>query len=352
MGGAQYQAKILVENLISTNKFDIYYLARRVKSDFCPEGYEIVKIPGPNKVKPYRFFQTSFSLLKILKEIGPDIIYQQVGNAYTGISAYYAQKNRCKMIWRVSSDKSLTNDRIRFSSNIIYEWIDNVMMKYGIRNAGTIIVQTPHQGALLERNFYRKADAVIRNFHPHPEENIKKTSPIKVLWIANFKKLKQPEIFLKLAQDFGRRQDVQFIMIGAPAKGTTWFSRLEEEIGQISNLSYLGPLPQSEVNKLIAKSQVLVNTSQYEGFSNTFIQAWMRKVPVITLNINPDNIFKHHRIGYCAEGSYMKLLQYTDLLVSNRDLLQEMGEESMKYAFEFYSLKNIEKIVDIFTGWR
>ena len=32
----------------------------------------------------------------------------------------------------------------------------------------------------------------------------------------------------------------------------------------------------------------LVNTSDYEGFSNTFIQAWMRRVPIASLHVDPD----------------------------------------------------------------
>jgi glycosyltransferase involved in cell wall biosynthesis len=349
IGGAQYQAKLLVDHLVSTGEFKVYYLARRVNDNYIPDGYSIVKIPGPDIVQPYRFFKDTPALLNILGSIKPDVIYQQIGCAYTGIAAYYAKRNKCRMVWRVSSDMNLIRTLPRPSYNMIYESIDRAMMAYGIRNANSIIVQTPHQGKLLELNYRRKADAVIRNFHPYPVETSDKCLPIKILWVANFKKLKQPEIFIRLAQDMGGRDDVQFIMVGAGESGTKWFAKLEEKIKPINNLYYTGPLPQNDVNQLIAKSHILVNTSQYEGFSNTFIQAWMRKLPVITLNVNPDGIFNHNEIGFCADGDYSRLLSYTRYLACDHNRLQEMGNQAQQYAFDYYSLDNINQIVDILT---
>jgi glycosyltransferase involved in cell wall biosynthesis len=348
MGGAPYQAKILVDELVSTGNYDVFYLARRVNESFQPVGYEVVRIPGPEKVRPSRLFETTFSLLNVLKELAPDVIYQQVGNAYTGIAAYYAKHNDCKMIWRVSSDKSLEMPLPRLSRNVIYEGIDKVMMVYGIKNADAILVQTPLQGRMLLKNYKREADAVIRNFHPYPKEAIHKSRTKKILWIANLKKLKQPEIFVRLAKDLLDQSGVEFIMIGAPAI-SKWFSKLEEEIKLVDNLNFRGSLPQEDVNKLLAESHILVNTSLYEGFSNTFIQSWMREVPVITLNVNPDRIFDQHKIGFCADGEYSKLLYFTKRLINDPSLLSEAAQYSRQFAFEYHSLKNVDKIVEFLT---
>ena len=40
------------------------------------------------------------------------------------------------------------------------------------------------------------------------------------------------------------------------------------------------------------KSKILINTSSFEGFPNTFVQAWANGVPVISLKVDPDNIIK------------------------------------------------------------
>ena len=54
-------------------------------------------------------------------------------------------------------------------------------------------------------------------------------------------------------------------------------------------------LSQAEVNALLEHTDLLVNTSDYEGFSNTFIQAWMRRVPVVSLRVDPDRLLSPRR---------------------------------------------------------
>ena len=55
---------------------------------------------------------------------------------------------------------------------------------------------------MLKNNFGRECDIVVPNFCPKPKNIIKKKNPIKLVWIANFKKLKRPELFIKLAEKF------------------------------------------------------------------------------------------------------------------------------------------------------
>ena len=58
-----------------------------------------------------------------------------------------------------------------------------------------------------------------------PKNTIKKTLPTKIVWVANFKELKQPELFIYLAEKFLYSHKTKFIMIGKPASGA-WQAKL------------------------------------------------------------------------------------------------------------------------------
>lgn len=346
MGGSQYQAMILIQHLLLLDRYDIYYLARRVKKDFNPVGYRIVKISDPRWYHRYGSFPDSFKLLRILRTIKPDVIYQQVGCAYTGVAAYYARNSTCRMIWRVTSDKSLQpGNKSHYREYIPDRFVERKMLEYGIRNSDKIVVQTETQARLLRENYHINSFELVRNFHPKPTEHIQKSKPYTVLWIANFKKLKQPEVFIRLAKDLSSL-DARFVMIGAPASGH-WQKSLEEMISRTNNLAYLGVQSQQAVNGLLARAHILVNTSLYEGFSNTFIQAWMRKVPVLSLRVNPDALLSSGDLGYCAGDNYQRLKEYLSSLLNNPDQIQNMGTFAQEYAFRKFSENNVQRLVEI-----
>lgn len=294
-------------------------------------------------------FLDSISLFRKLKEIRPDIIYQRIGCAYTGICAYYAKVSGCKMIWHVSSDSNTNPSKLTFNRRIIINFIDRKFFEYGVHHAHHIFAQTITQEGALKTNYNKHNVTVVRNFHPLPKEPIVKDDRVRIVWIANLKQLKQPEIFIRLANDFKEQANVDFIMIGATQDKSSWTAQILEQIEQAKNIQYLGFREQDEVNAILARSHILVNTSLWEGFTNTFIQAWMRKVPCISLSVNPDNIFDNELLGLYA-GNYEKLKDHTLALIHDKERMRKMGENSQSYAFEHHSYKNAENIQQIFRN--
>ena len=185
-----------------------------------------------------------------------------------------------------------------------------------------IIAQTEHQGDLLQQYYGRRPSAIIPNFHPFPQEVFEKGKEIRVVWIANMKPLKQPEVFVRMARDLLGMRGVKFIMIGR-AYNTKWDREMLKEMSALENLEYLGERSLDEVNEVLAKAHIFVNTSTYEGFPNTFIQAWMRKVPVVSLNVNPDNVIDHKGIGFFSK-TYEQLVKHITILINDTKLRNEM----------------------------
>lgn len=345
IGGAEFQAKCIVERLAADDNVEVYYLARKTDKKYKPKNYTLVNINSLAYLSKYGYFLDAFKLLRWLYKIRPDVIYQRVGCAYTGIAALYSRIKKIKMIWHISSIMDVQQNKICLMKP--HHFFESILFRFGVRNAGFIIAQTKEQSDSLSRFLGRPADAIIRNFHPLPDKtNFEKDKPLKIIWVANIKQNKNPELFINLAYDLGRNYpSVQFIMIGGPAYYDPEYQDIiEKRINEVQNLSYLGKKSIEEVNQILESSHLLINTSTFEGFPNTFIQAWSRKVPVISLNANPDNIFFTQKIGYCATD-YYDMVKLTERLITNEEERKEMGNNAYHHSIHNYSFKNLDKLI-------
>ncbi len=345
MGGAEFQARELLRTMHSTGKYDIYFLARDVATSGACESYRLIKIRKLNVLSKYGYFFDSLHLLKLLDAIKPDTIYQRVGCAYTGIAARYAQKNKCRLVWHVSSTDDVTPAHFSFAEMLRrpHHYLEKKILEYGIRHIDEFIVQTEDQRRLLKTHYHKNAKQLVRNFIQVPELLEKQNKPVRVLWIGNLKPLKQPQIFVSLARQLARPGEIEFVMIGAAFHEAAQQQNFENEIKAIDGLSYLGKIEQSEVNKQLESAHLLVNTSIYEGFSNTFIQAWMQCVPVVSLNVNPDGLFDEGSLGLFSDNveSLVKDVQH---LCEDSQARKEMGDHARQFAINNFSMKNAETL--------
>jgi len=158
-----------------------------------------------------------------------------------------------------------------------------------------------------------------------PKENI-------VAWIANIKIRKQPEVFIKLANEL-KNSGYKFIMIGYLQNNVKYYQDLiyeEEKVNK--NFKYLGGIPdEKEVDKILAKCKILVHTCLPEGFGNNFIQAWLNECPTVSLKFDADDIMVKNRIGFHS-GTYLQLVKDVKYLIDNPKMTAEMGKKARQYA--------------------
>ena len=344
-GGAEYQALLLAEQL--KQEFDISFVFRNhwnKNERINDRGYTLFA------TKPFRtrgmnntFIFESLQLRSILKEVKPDFIYIRGANAFCITAAFYANRNNCRTIWHIAHDRDLIPFNYKNIVSSPFSLVEKKMVEYGLMNSDCIIAQTHHQAELLKKNYKKRCENIIGNWHPIPPIPVKQNSMINVLWIANWRPFKQPELFIRLVQQIKFFPHVRFIMIGR----NNGYPEIKAQA--IANkIQLTGEIPNADVNTLLSKSHLLINTSQMEGFSNTFIQAWMQKVPVVSLQVDPDNILQKMETGFCSKN-FANLVKNTELLLSNHKLRKEMGQKARNYAIQNHSLENIDKVISIFT---
>jgi glycosyltransferase involved in cell wall biosynthesis len=345
-GGSEYQAKLLVEFLRRNYDVEVIYLTLNLGRTLdYSEGYRVVEFSSKRGIRRYGTFLDVWRLYRALAREAPDMIYQQVGCAHTGIAAHYARRRGCRMIWRLASDNDLVGVKLDWRQP--HRFVERLFLEYGIRNAEVIITQTRQQQQALAQKYGRTDAIVVRNFHPTPSETASDAATSgqikRVVWIGNLKPLKNPEAFIRLAGRFTDRPDIEFLMVGGRQGKTEWLSANDAMIAAVPALRYLGERSQEEVNALLETSYLLVNTSDYEGFPNTFIQAWMRAVPVVSLTVNPDGLLDGHGIGAVC-GSEEALFATLRRFLDDPALVRAMGERSRAFALEEFSEANIDRI--------
>lgn len=350
-GGAELQVNFIIDRLLKITSFKIFYICSFYKESDSVNGIKIIHIKRNRLFRRYRLWFTDFfSILFYLNKIKPDIIYCRVGVAYVGIAALYKKliNKKAKLVFHIALQTDVEKLQIKKNSRwIMIDYIDKKFLEYGIRNADYIIGQAKYQNRLLKKNYNRTCYAIIPNFHPIPTNHSRKDLPLKILWVANFKPQKQPEIFIKLSEFFIKSNPkVKFIMVGKPGN-TNWSENIIKKLSSITNLNYLGKLSLDDVNNLFSASHIFINTSLVEGFPNTFIQSMMRNTVIISLNVDPDNILKNNKIGIHSQ-SYEQLKEDVQFLISDDKFRDEMKNRAYEYVIKNHSLGNIDKIIDLF----
>jgi glycosyltransferase involved in cell wall biosynthesis len=345
-GGAEYQISLLIDALAAEERYEIHYLTHFVDERERSRNYQVDQIGDGGPPPRFGYLMDGPALYARLRELQPCLIYQRVAGGYTGVSAHYARRRGVPMLWHVAHDTDVTPRHLDPSRNLVRVRLEKWAVEYGVRHASRIIVQTRHQAELLERNYGRRIDAIVPNFHPPAREKIDKSGPTTVLWIANLKPWKRPEAFVQLAKHFASNHDVRFVMIGAAPPDSGWSASLLRDIESSPNLSYVGQKTHEEVNELLARAHIFVNTSTHEGFPNTFIQAWQRDVAVVSLSVDPDQVLERERAGI-ASHTEAGLVEALRTLIEHPDVRADYARRGRAHAEARHSLRNARTLVEL-----
>jgi hypothetical protein len=320
------------------------FLARRVPVGAAAEdlGYEVRCIGDDVGIHRRAVLFDAGKLRQALRELKPDVIYQQGLQSYTAVCAHYANQARIPFFFHIAHefDMNFRWVTLRLSPNTPFDLAECLAGRWGARHASNVIVQTEKQGRILQQNFGRTATSVVRNFQPLPETlPPMRPGPLIVFWVANFKDFKRPWLFVDLAESFAGRDDLVFLMAGRAATERR-FAPLMQRIPNVPNLRYVGEQPIEKVNEFMSQAAFHVNTSSFEGFPNTFLQAWARGAIVTTLAVDPDDGMEGIGIGYCAGGSMQRLHDIIDELSKSEARRRQVREAAFQFVHTHHSMRH------------
>ena len=333
VGGAELM-QLLIGKEIVKKRFDISFIIYDEEGETKPEFKKI------NIIKTYPFERNINFLNKIrfiwkaLKEANSDI-YIQAGGVIAVVAIFCFIKKRKYIKW-VASDK-----------NVVLEGLDRktpFFLKIGhyidIKLAKQVIAQNEFQKQIV-KNKFKKNCIKIKNPIDIPNKNIefmKKNEEKNVLWVGTIRSIKQPKLYLKLARMLPK---YNFKIIGGRADTEPkLYDKICEEVKDIPNVEFFGFIPYDRMHEYYKKASVLVNTSEAEGFPNIFLEAWINYVPVVSLNVDPDEVICNNKLGFHSK-TFKQMISDLDLLLNNYNIRKQMGENGRKYVEENHDLKKI-----------
>lgn len=344
MGGAEYQTLLIAQGLADLGH-DIVFLATDSdeEGEFEAGKITVLKIPGWPTVGRALHGQL---FAKAIQQSAPDVCYVRV---FTELATIVPLCKKASIPVVSASCHSMETSPFWLGCHPIetvayLRSLETIILHLrsflSIRSSAVHVCNTKSLQRKIRRWFPHKRIRTIYNGQPiPPPESIHGESSGQVIWVNNLKRFKRPEVFVELAR---RLPQFRFVMIGRIQAGRRYTQRLRAVLKRATaNFQYLGPMPIDQVNAMISQSDVLLYTSlPVEGFGNSFLQAWLRGVPTVSLSFDLDGILEREGVGRCSRT-------FEQLVVDVRELMEDeaarldMGRRAREYAVRHHSAEKM-----------
>jgi glycosyltransferase involved in cell wall biosynthesis len=227
-------------------------------------------------------------LWSALKRANADVYYTSCSGAQVGQLALFCRRYGRKLIFRSASDADCDA-----SLPLVRFWRDKQLYIYGLKHADVVLTQSHQQRAAMKTHF--GVDSAIAGMlvdfgavRPLHERDI------DLLWVSNLRRLKRPELFLGLSE---RLPHLRAHMVGGPMPAEReLFDTMQARARERPQVTFHGRIPYHDVQAFYERARILINTSDIEGFPNTYLQAWSCGVPVVSF-FDPDRLIEREGLG-------------------------------------------------------
>jgi glycosyltransferase involved in cell wall biosynthesis len=242
-----------------------------------------------------RFFHPRLTgLWSALRRADADVYYLSCAGQQIAIAAAFARVHRRRLVFRIAHDRDCEPDAL-----LVPHQHDRWMYGWGLRRADVVLAQSQQQVQRLHTNYGLDGRIAGMLVDPPVQVPALEAREVDVLWVNNLRPFKRPDLALDLARALPQ---LRFEMIGGTQPGhEALYTQIEAAAQVLPNLRFLGPVPYHDVNAHYERARVFVNTSDSEGFPNSYLQAWRRGTPSVAF-FDPDAVIARHGLGAAVAG--------------------------------------------------
>lgn len=235
-------------------------------------------------------------LWSALSRADADVYYSSCAGGLAGQVAMFCAWRRRRYVFRVASDSDCLPDALIIRR---WYWRDKRLYEYALKQADGVLAQSVRQQELLLRNFGRQSSLAHMLVGASGTNLDFGHRDIQALWVSNIRRLKRPDILLGIAAELPR---ASFHIVGGPVAGEReLFDEVQGRARAAPNVTFDGPLAYDDAAALYGRARVFVNTSDMEGFPNTYLQAWASGTPVVAF-FDPDRLIAEYGLGIAVRS--------------------------------------------------
>lgn len=350
IGGSEIQCDIIARNLSKLGHEVVYGITNSKKLTYNTkyETYSLRKL-------------SFFTLNSLFKKVSPDLTYWRFDRRYLLYAGILCKIYKIKLVFSISSipdtKKWGYSQKINHTKNIkskediklLINFIKNSIVRRINYNGyyfvdGLVSLSRDLLWEIPSKNdFLSKRTHIYNSMESITDYEFKWERPY-IVWVANLKKIKNPELYIMAATQL-IKIPIDFLIVGKIQ------DRSYEYINNKNNLPpncyYLGANKPIIVNSIIKNSLFVVHTCNREGFGNIFIQAWLQSKPTISLYFDPDNLIQKYKIGLVSH-TFEQFCKDIKILVENEKLRSDMGGRAKLLANELFDPEKNTKKIELF----
>jgi glycosyltransferase involved in cell wall biosynthesis len=164
-----------------------------------------------------------------------------------------------------------------------------------------------------------------------------------VAWVAFLRDQKRPDLLVEMAR---QSPDIRYVVCGGVTDYLTtpgYGERIVKEFESLPNVEYLGHVSAERCLEIVGDAVALLCTSEFEGFPNTFLEAWSVGTPVVSLSIDPGNVIKRENLGFVS-GDLPQALRDIRTLLNSSEVFDAMSRRSRRYTEDVHSETAVAKL--------
>jgi len=332
-GGAEMQLSFLAREFIKLG-VEVHILVE----DYNQPDHEVIQdIHFWNALPRHKsIFNQITQFFRKFRQTPSTIYIQRSATPVNGILSVFCKLTNQTFIYMVAHDKEADGSDEQTTSQLT-----RFLKRLTFQHSAHVIVQNAYQQEGLANQGI--SSTLIPSLMDLSDAHLTHTQKSYILWVGRSETWKNPHHFLDIAEHLSQ---YQFIMICPPSKTSPHLrDEVQTRANDLPNVTFYSFVSPQNIEEFYKNASMFINTSDQEGFPNTFLQAMKYGTPLVSLSINPSNIISKYDLGFVGDGTIHETINHITTLKQNSSLYKQKAKACSSYIHQFHdSPTNAQRI--------